>query len=286
MYLEEWRHMKHRSTVFLLATAAACAGSGDMPPDSSATSNVPPSEVTITARDFAFTMPDSVPSGWTKITLVNEGPQLHHAQLVRFDDGKTLADFEAALKAGGPPPTWVHDAGGPNPPPDGGSASTMQNLEPGQYAVVCFVDLPDRVPHIMKGMSKAFVVTPSATTVAEPSSSVTITIADYSFATSTPLTTGKHTVKVVNNGPQSHEVAFFRLNDGKTVEDFMKFAESYQGAPPGMSVGGIAGVPPGSNTYFDVDLTPGEYILICFVPDAKDGKPHVAHGMMQRVTIS
>lgn len=43
---------------------------------------------------------------------------------------------------------------------------------------------------------------------------------------------------------------------------------------------------PGSNTYFDVDLTPGEYILICFVPDAKDGKPHVAHGMMQRVTIS
>jgi hypothetical protein len=30
-----------------------------------------------------------------------------------------------------------------------------------------------------------------------------------------------------------------------------------------------------------VDLASGNYGLICFVPDAKDGKPHLAHGMMQ-----
>ena len=34
-----------------------------------------------------------------------------------------------------------------------------------------------------------------------------------------------------------------------------------------------------------VDLTPGEYALLCFVPDAGDGKPHVAHGMVRQVTV-
>ena len=65
----------------------------------------------------------------------------------------------------------------------------------------------------------------------------------------------------------------------------MKFAETYQGTPPATAKGGIAGIKPGSTHFFDVDLTPGEYVLICFVPDSKDGKPHAMHGMLQKVTI-
>jgi hypothetical protein len=37
--------------------------------------------------------------------------------------------------------------------------------------------------------------------------------------------------------------------------------------------------------YFTADLTPGEYLLICFLPDAKDGKPHFVHGMMQQIKV-
>ena len=54
------------------------------------------------------------------------------------------------------------------------------------------VDVPDHVPHIMKGMSKALVVTPAMTTRAEPTADVTMTLADYSLTTSTPLTAGPH----------------------------------------------------------------------------------------------
>jgi hypothetical protein len=35
-----------------------------------------------------------------------------------------------------------------------------------------------------------------------------------------------------------------------------------------------------------MDLPPGEYGLVCFVPDAKDGKPHFMHGMITQLTIS
>ncbi len=31
-----------------------------------------------------------------------------------------------------------------------------------------------------------------------------------------------------------------------------------------------------------VELTPREYGLICFLPDAQDGKPHVAHGTLKQ----
>jgi hypothetical protein len=263
---------------------AACAR-GETPPADSAAVTTEPAVVTITARDFSFTMPDTIQSGVTKVVLVNEGPNLHHAQLVRLDDGKTFADVEAALKAGGPPPAWVHDMGGPGAPPTGGSASATTNLQPGNYAVICFVDLPDRMPHYAKGMAKGFVVVQGTSTAVEPTPTITMTIADYSFATDTTLTAGPHVVKVVNNGPQVHEVVVFKLDSAKTVDDFIKFGETYQGAPPGQTMGGIVGVRPGDTHYFDLNLTPGNYLLLCFVPDSKDGKPHIVHGMMQPFTI-
>jgi hypothetical protein len=34
-----------------------------------------------------------------------------------------------------------------------------------------------------------------------------------------------------------------------------------------------------------IDLTPGQYAFFCHLPDAGDGKPHVAHGMMKESTI-
>jgi hypothetical protein len=37
---------------------------------------------------------------------------------------------------------------------------------------------------------------------------------------------------------------------------------------------------------FTADFVPGKYALICFLPDAKDGKPHFMHGMVQEVTVN
>ena len=276
--------MKRLLSLAVLISVFGCAR-GETPPADSATAPAEPAVVTITARDFAFTMPDTIQSGMTRIVLVNEGPTIHHAQLIRLEDGKTLADLEAALKAGGPPPAWAVDMGGPNPPPTGGSTSTIQQLEPGNYVVLCFVDLPDRVPHFTKGMAKGFVVTPATSSAAAPTPTVTMTVADYSFATDTALTAGRQLVKVVNNGPQPHEVIVIKLDSAKTLDDFMKFMETYKGDIPAEPVGGIAAVRPGTTNYFEVNLSPGEYVLICLVPDSKDGKAHATHGMLQKLTI-
>jgi hypothetical protein len=238
------------------------------------------------AKDFAFDAPDSVTAGWTTFHFVNDGPNLHHAQLVRLDSGKTVADLEAALKVDGPPPKWIVMMGGPNAPDPSGTTDATVNLEAGQYAFICFVDIPEKVAHYKKGMVRGLKVTAGTAAAApEPTSDIVVNLSDYAFTVQGSLTAGKHTIKVVNKGPQPHEIELIRLAPGKTSKDFLDWGAKMEGPPPGNALGGVAGVMPGATTYTAADLTPGNYMLICFITDAKDQKPHLAHGMIKEFTV-
>jgi hypothetical protein len=268
--------------------AAACgrvdAQAGDEP-------SVAPQVVTVTTRDFNFEAPAEIAAGPTTFRLVNAGQALHHVQLARLDEGKTLQDVFAALQAGGRPPAWIHWVGGPNAPDPGAEANATLVLEPGNYVLLCFVDVPDHVPHVMKGMARPLRVTaPAATPVANasgglPAADVVMTLNDYSFTLSRPLTRGRHTIRVENAAQQPHEIELIRLAPGKTLDDLKAWMGNMQGPPPASAIGGIAGIERGVANTFDVDLAPGEYVLICFLPDAKDGKPHFMHGMVQTIRV-
>ena len=243
--------------------------------------------VTVTATEYKFDAPAAIPAGLTTIRLVSQGRELHHVQLIKLEDGKTLEDFVRAAKASGPPPKWAVDAGGPNPPrPGGGVAEITERLEPGNYVIACFVPSADGTPHIAKGMLRPLTVTPATGTSApEPTADVVMTLKDYSFELSTPLTPGRHIIRIDNAGPQSHELVLARLAPGKTAGDLAAWAEKMVGPPPAEPLGGVSGIRTGGHAYMVVDLAPGDYGFLCFVPDAKDGKPHVAHGMVKQVKV-
>jgi uncharacterized cupredoxin-like copper-binding protein len=268
-------------------TATPAAAAAPTTPRSNASFDPATHVAVIHAKDFSFDAPDSVTAGWTTFHLVNDGPGLHHAQIVRLDSGKTVADLQTALKNPGPLPHWVVEVGGPNAPDPSGTTDATINLEAGQYAILCFVDLPDKVPHFMKGMVHGLKVTAAGGAPApEPTSSVTVTLSDYAFNVQGSLNAGKHTIKIVNKGPQVHEIELVRLTPGKTLKDFMAFMAKMDGPPPGNALGGVAGFGAGGTTYLTADLTPGNYALICFVPDMKDGKPHFEHGMTKEFKVN
>ncbi len=245
-----------------------------------------PNVITVTTTDFAFESPAEVPGGLVTFRLVNQGPSPHHIQLVKLDEGKTVDDFLAALKAGGPPPRWATMAGGPNPRELQDTASTTLALEPGSYAMVCFVPTPDGVPHLMKGMVRPLTVTQaSAPAAAEPSAEVVMKLVDYDFELSQPLPAGRSTLRIENAGPQEHEVVIVRLKEGKEPMDVAKWGEKQVGPAPATFEGGVSGIMPGTSAFVDLDLEPGEYGLICFVPDTKDGKGHYHHGMAKKITV-
>lgn len=239
--------------------------------------------VSIVATDYAFDMPTSIPAGLTTLRFTNKGKELHHMYVVKVEPSKSSSDVMAWFKAGGPPPSWMKPVGGPN-------ASATQTLftstlEAGRYVALCVIPSPGGPPHIMKGMIKDFTVTPSNRKAAVPVATVSLSLNDYGFTFSKPLSAGKHIVAVTNNGKQPHEFFFAKLMPGKTPMDMAMFAENPKGAPPGMPMGGITDILPGATVYLQVDVAPGEYGFMCFTPDAKDGKPHLAHGMISQVTV-
>lgn len=263
--------------------AAACA----KPEQKAAPATPPPAPpvVTIHAHDFAYVAPDTVPGGLVTFRLVNDGPSLHHATIVRIDSGKTVSEMLAALKKGGNPPAWIVPIGGPNAPAPGDTSNATVDLAPGNYALVCFVDVPGGIPHFMHGMVHGFTVV-DTTAATAPTADVDVTLVDYAFQYAAPLTSGHHVFKVTNHGTQPHELELVKLAPGKTAKDLLAWLQKPVGPPPGLPMGGTAMEVPGRTDYFSADITPGNYLSICFVPDAKDGKPHFMHGMMNTQTVN
>ena len=267
----------------------ACGG--DAPPaDEASQAASAPHEVRFTASDFAFEGPRTIESGMVTLVLDNTSENLHHLQLVHLTDGMTVEDIQQrlmTLQPGTPLPSWFVDAGGVNPPPPGEPARVTMMVEPGEYAVVCLVDVPDHVPHFAKGMVAPLTVTEAAAAPAPlPETDRTLTLVDYAFSLDAPHTSGMHAVRVVNAASQSHEIALFRIQPGRTLDDVMAWGASYAGEPPMTAAGGVPAMRPGDEAVMHVDLEPGEYVALCFVPDANDGAPHLAHGMVLPFTVS
>lgn len=248
----------------------------------------PSAVITVEASDFALALPAQVPAGLVTFRLVNHGKELHHAQVVRLDEGKTAGDFMKAYTDTGSMPGWVRYLGGPAGTPPGQEHRSTTLLTPGHYAVLCRVVSPDGVAHVMKGMIREFDIVAAGAGAADslPAATDTVMLIDYGFSTDRPLTSGHHTIRVENAGTQPHELVMLKLAPGKTPADFGKWGLSGRlGPPPALPIGGVEFLDQGAGGVFAVDLGPGDYGFICFVPDAKDGKRHFMHGMMTQFAL-
>jgi uncharacterized cupredoxin-like copper-binding protein len=240
----------------------------------------------VTATDFAFDAPAEVPSGMTRIVLVNKGQQLHHVQLFRLTDGKTMADLAAGLKNPDATPSWMVASGGPNAADPGATTEATVQLLPGNYAMLCVIPGPDHAPHVAKGMLRPLTVTGAQQAAnVTPTANDTLTLTDYAFALASPLKAGVQTVRIDNQGKLDHEAVVIRLAPGKSANDCVAWVYNQNGPPPCDGAGGTTAIAGGSQDYISVNLTPGHYALLCFIPDPKDSRPHIMHGMVKEFTI-
>jgi hypothetical protein len=271
-----------------LVAVLACGSERNTPAaDAAPPAPTKPNVVTFTATDFAFTGPAQIPAGQTILRLSNQGKQPHHMVLIRVDQGRTYDSLLAALRGHGPPPAWAHAMGGPVAGDPGGEASSEHLLTPGHYAVVCFIPGNDGVPHFAKGMLSSLQVTPGTSAPGSESlADIDLELKDYDFEFETGLTPGRHVIKVENTAAQMHEMVIAKLHPGKSAKDLADWElGGRKGKAPGTYLGGMAPLKRGETARFEVNLDPGEYALICYLPDAKDGKPHVMHGMLKQVTV-
>jgi hypothetical protein len=244
--------------------------------------------VVFVAHDYGFRGPDRIPAGLTTVRIVNEGQDLHHIQFLKLLQGKSAADFRAAIAADPSRlPDWVQYAGGPNAHLPGSLVTATVNLTEGDYVVMCWIPDKQGVPHVALGMQKAlFVRGGKPTIVSVPKAAITIEQIDYQFLLPKRIPAGFHTIDVINHGTQPHELVIVKLAQGATVKDVIaSFEPGASGPPKGQLVGGITGIEKGKRVYFTGEFDPGRYGLICFVPDTATGRPHFLHGMTAEFTV-
>ena len=297
--------MRHLGSpwIALVAVLSACSGGDETPRQNPATAA--PNVVDLTAAEYAFQAPDTLPAGWTTFRLANHGGEVHYGHMVRLDSGKTVRElvdaYAEAIRTSGPRPRWVTRFGGPGGTAPGDSSSVTQYLEPGSYVWICPVEDSSGTPHFAKGEFKPFVVHAAgpveANRAAAPAADMVIRLLDYSFALDTTLRAGRHTIRVENAGVEPHDLVLLKLAPGKTVEDVQTWLnpERARRADPagepapslaslGTGAGGIAVIAPGMESFFEADLTPGEYVLVCMAT-APDGRSHIEHGMIRQIRV-
>jgi uncharacterized cupredoxin-like copper-binding protein len=282
----------------VLTLLASCGSSGQSSSSQSASGNTqttatrPIPAITIKAVDFSFDEPQTVQAGLVDVKFVNTGKEPHQINIGRLNDGVTFDQFKTALddknKGPGAALGLATLYGGANTVSPGETQEVILNFPAGQYVSICFIAGADNVPHYMKGMLTQFTVTGSPGKQDEPKADGNIMLQDFSFALPSSIQAGPLTLKVTNNGPQPHEVAILKLAKGVTMQKLLQLLSQPNppaGPPPFQDAGGLGALKPGSSAWLKLNLQPGNYGTVCFVPDPKTGKPHVMLGMSASFTV-
>jgi hypothetical protein len=125
-----------------------------------------------------------------------------------------------------------------------------------------------------------------------------IRLEDYSFAMDSAVRAGRHIIRVENAGVEPHDLVLMKLAPGRTAEDIRTWlnperarrSDDKAGEPPpsfeelGTGAGGIAAIGSGMESFFEADLTSGEYVMVCMAT-APDGRSHIEHGMIRQVSV-
>lgn len=271
--------------VLVLACAVALAGCAAQKTDAPAGQSGAPRSATFTAADYSFDGPDALGAGWVTVTFTNAGTELHEMFVSALPEGKTYADFEAAMALdmgddGDENDTesdeaWDALEGGHLTTGIGAVASgvTMEvtfQAAPGTYVLQCWIPAPDGTPHAFKGMHAALNVTGSAAGAMPTESDVTLTFAEGNLTIEPAFDAGVHTVKAVNANAGTGEadatgLQFIQLEGNATWMDFLAaFEPNATGPPPGTAWGGLSLLPGGQTAFFEVDLAPGRYVILSF----------------------
>ena len=237
--------------------------------------------VTLTVSDGRLEAPAEIPSGIVAVTVQGGDPE-NMPELAKLNDGVTMVQVNEALAQPDPMAALplVTLLGSTGNSVDG---QVIYDLTPGDYVAVYFpAEGPPQSTAISAGE-------PSGATA--PVADVNVALVDFNFAMPDTISAGPHVWQIDNMGGQWHEMPILKLNEGVTVDDLIAMmAEAGpggpEGPPPFEMVAFWSPMSAGQRALVTFDLPPGEYTVLCFLPDLNgDMSPHLAHGMVRTLTV-
>ena len=138
-------------------------------------------------------------------------------------------------------------------------------------------------------MPTTLTVTGEAAAATEVSADATGTLKNFHFELPENLSAGQQVWKVTNTGDQPHEMFVTKTPRRLTLEEVEVLLslpedqlppEGYPNPAEFQDIGGVAPISKDVTVYFELNLEPGAYVAVCFMPDKDTGEPHAMKGMI------
>jgi plastocyanin len=281
-----------------LAAPAAAAQEATPPAAASPLAALGYPELRVQVTDAAIEAPAAAPAGLTLLTVENDSSDSTGVFLIAPPPGMTMAEFRAIAEAPPPPgatptseeefPAWFYDAvltGGPTVAA-GGRGQVVIDLQPGDWAVASEGD-QEPAPLTVTGGA-----TPTA--ASEPTAALAVELQEYAFSIPAQVASGPQIWKLTDIGQQPHVLYMAKAPGPITMDQVMTILQLPENAtpPPGVpnpedfeDVGGLTIISAGRTAWIAVDLEPGIYVALCFIPDKQTHEPHALLGMVSIFTV-
>lgn len=239
-------------------------------------------------------------TGYAEFSLENGADEGYDLSLMRLSEGKSQADYEAAMAAmaaafaGQGDVASAHSAIQETVTIIGGvavaageAATVGVLLEPGDYL------LDGSCETCAPGQSIRALTVTGGERAEAPTPDRVVEFADFHFnGIPAELPAGSELWEIANVGAENHLFVIFKLAEDKTLADLEAFFESpeFQGGPPPAAYGSEAlssAYLTGPVRYYQmVSLEPGNYVVLCPVLHGPSGDMHTTLGMIQTLTVN
>jgi hypothetical protein len=284
------------TTLALAAGAASCGGSSDagtttttQAPAATAPVAVQELEVVATDHTFAIYPEGELRPGWTELRLRNDGAEAHQIMFARLKDDVDPDEVAAAAagdSSGAGAIEFVDMLGGVSYIGPGHEITALVDLPEGPVMAMCYVPDANGVAHALMGMTATLQVgggqVGGGDTPVDGDEPLAGTIELAEDGYQLPDTWEPGWYHVVNTDDQLHELSLMRLDRAPDpAETETMVADLAANRVPAIDLeatGGMGAVSPGFDGYLYLDLAPGTYLAVDFMPDPGEPRPHMLDG--------
>jgi hypothetical protein len=249
-------------------------------------------------------VPTDVEAGRHHVALENTGELPIDLFFVEVPDGTSMEEVRAVVDEVNETGVWppllreLVIKGGTTAEP-GQVGNVVLDLTPGEW-LLAFLGYDEETDSTTSAF-ESLLVTGEMPQMSDPEGVPVVYLVDFAFVVPSGLQAGRQVVKVHSSG-QGHHLVVFGVPEGTTEEDVLALFNQDQqdqatpdaGAAPVeagldfsdvVEVGYSSILSSGQANWIELDLTPGTYVAICFMP-TPDGIPHVMLGMIDLFTVA
>lgn len=282
----EKRSISAATLIFFLALLLAvspvgCSAAADTltPTEPGKAPAAEPPQFTIKMDTGEINIPQGIPPGLVQLTIDNIDTEWHAAIIRQLNEGVSVEEFGTAF-AQDPRSTFPLTSfiGGPDVPGNT-SMSGYYTLHTGTYIVVDNWTDPWRF--------ESFQVEGETVSDQLPQADVVVQMKEYNFDMPDSLPSGRHLWQFTNQGEFLHNLGIIRLSEGKSMDDLIAWSREGQGPEPFEYFTMWNILSPGTTSWGEIELQPGEYLAVDFMPDfASEDGWNIEQGMVQTFTVA